>query len=110
MKSTKKMEELDEMTSSVMRWGSGEEVICYLDWDERWFYLWIEPTWNFIDFCEETGGEMRELMEALNIELANMGVQQFYDLDSVNKFCASFCGDNEPAEFYIDEWGWVCGA
>ena len=110
MKSKKKIVDLDYMCESTMRWGNGEEVVAYLDYDSKWFYVWFEPTWGFIDFCEETGGSMLSMLEELNIELVKLGVHQFYDLDSVNKFCANFCGDNEPSEFYLDSMGFVCWA
>ena len=111
MKSKKTLEDLNPQTESVMRWGNGEEVVAYLDYDENWYYLWFEPTWGFIDFCEEIGGTMQTMLEDLNLELVKLGVNQFSDLDDVNAFCKRFCGDDEPAEFYIDElWHDVRGA
>ena len=110
MKSTKTISELDCMATSTMRFLEGEEVEANLDWEGRWFYVWLEPTWNFIDFCEEVGGSMMAQLERLNIDLVKMGVQQFYDLASVNEWLKQWCGDNEPAEFYLDDWGWICGA
>lgn len=107
-KSEKTILELDWQTSSVMRWLSGEEVIAYLDWDENRYYLWFEPTDNFADFCEEI--EREDLLIGLENDIAQIGVQSFYDLDSVNRFCKRYCGDEEPAEFYEDEWGNICGA
>lgn len=110
MKSKKRVEELDWQTSSVMRWLSGEEVVAYLDWDERRWYLWFEPTDLFTDWCEEVGTEMKELYDDLDNELKKIGVQEFCTLDAVNSFCEGFCGDTEPAMFYEDEWGNICGA
>lgn len=110
MKSTKKHDDLNSYCTSVMRWGNGEEVEANLSWDDRWFYVWFEPTWGFIDWCEETGGSMQTMLEELNLELVKLGVHQFSDLDDLNAFCESFCGDDEPAEFYTDEWDNVCGA
>jgi len=108
MNSKKEREPFDWQTSSVMRWLSGEEVIAYLDWDENRYYLRFEPTGNFEDFCKEIGRE--DMLIGLENELAQIGVQSFYDLDSVNKFCERYCGDEDPAEFYEDEWGNICGA
>lgn len=118
MKSKKNTAELDWQTSSVMRWGSGEEVVAYLDWDERRYYLWFEPTDFFVDWCEEVlrgygDDSMMQMLDALNEELAQIGVQEFCDLDSVNSYCESKCGSDDPydrAEFYEDEWGNICGA
>lgn len=103
------------MCSSSMRWTSGEEVVAYLDWDDRWddrwFYVWIEPSSNFEDFCEEQGGELLTMLYDLRQELSQLGVQKFHDLSSVNDYLESHCGDNEPAMFYLDETlGVVCGA
>ena len=98
------------MTDSVMRWGSGEEVIAHLDWDERRYYLWFEPTDNFLDWAEENE-DIAYMVDELNAELEQIGVQEFCDLDGVNSFCKRFCGDDEPAYFYIDElWNDVRGA
>ena len=110
MKSTKKPYELEEMADSVMRWGSGEEVVAHIDWDSRWYYLWFDPTMNFVDWAEENP-DIAYLLEELVDELAKLGVQQFSSLEGVNAFCAEHCGDNEPAYFYIDDvWNDVRGA
>jgi len=116
--SKKKPEDLEEMATSSMRWGSGEEVVAHLDWDENRFYLWFEPTCGFEDFCEEIlerehDDSMMKLLEELRAELEKIGVQEFFDLDSVNSYCKSKCGSDDPydrAEFYEDDWGNVCGA
>jgi hypothetical protein len=118
MKSKKNVADLNWKTSSVMRWGSGEEVIAYLDWDERRYYLWFEPTDNFTDWCEEVlrgygDDRMMQMLDALTEELARIGVQEFCDLESVNKFCKKYCGSDDLydcAEFYEDDWGNICGA
>lgn len=102
MKSTKKIEELDEQTSSVMRFLEGEEVVARLDWDNQRYYVWLEPTWNFEDFCEEIGRE--DMLTELQKELAEIGVHSFCDLDGVNQFCKRYCGDEDPAQFYWDEF------
>lgn len=110
MKSKKTIEELDRMADSVMHYLDGEEVIATVDYDSTWFYVWLEPTWGFEDFCEETGGEMLAILGNLRRDLERRGVQQFRDLYSVNQWLISLCGDNEPAEFYYDQWMNVCGA
>ena len=110
MKSKKTKEQLEEYASSVMRWDSGVEVIAYLSWDQRAWYLWFEPTDNFLDWIEEQT-DVAYLLEDLNDDLGKIGVQEFYDLDDVNKFCKDFCGDDDPAYFYEDELlGGICGA
>ncbi len=112
MKSKKTVEQLEEMVDSVMRWGCGEEVVAHLDWDERAWYLWFEPTSNEIDWCEQNP-DLAPVLENLEKELADVGVQEFYDLDSVNAYCKRQCGSDDPydcAEFYEDEWGNICGA
>lgn len=116
--SKKKFEDLEEMASSTMRWGSGEEVVAHLDWDEWLYYLWFEPTYGFEAWCEELleregDDSMMKMLEELRAELANIGVQEFYDLVSVNEYCKGKCGSNDPydrAEFYVDDWGNICGA
>lgn len=110
MKSKKTIDQLDRMTSSVMRYLEGEEVEVFVDWDSNWFYAWMEPTWGFEDFCEEVGGSMMTMLESLNADLDKLGVHQFYDLASLNEWIKQFCGDDEPAEFYFDDWMNVCGA
>ena len=110
-KSKKQISEMDWMVTSSMRWGSGEEVIAYLDWDESKYYLWFEPTFNFEDFCEEIGRD--DLLIGLQNELAQIGVQEFYDLESVNEYCKRQCGSDDPydcAYFYEDELVGICGA
>ena len=117
-KSKKTIDELDWQTSSVMRWGSGEEVVAYLDWDERRYYLWFEPTDFFVDWCEEVlerehDESMMNMLKELRAELEKIGVQEFCDLDSVNSYCKSKCGSDDPfdrAEFYEDDLGNICGA
>ena len=108
-RSKKQIDDLDWQTSSVMRWGNGEEVIAYLDWDERRYYLWFEPTANFIDWCEGQP-DIAYMLDELNEELAQIGVHEFCELDGVNEFCKEYCGDNEPAFFYEDELTGICGA
>lgn len=111
MKSKKTVEQLEWQTSSVMRWLSGEEVVAYLDWDEDRFYLWFEPSDSFADFCAEI--ERDDLLIGLQNEIAQIGVQEFRDLDSVNEFSRRYCGSDDPydmAEFYWDEWNNICGA
>lgn len=111
MRCDKTIDSLERMTESTMRWLDGEEVTAYLDWDSRYFYVWFEPTWSFEDFCEEQGGDMLTMLSDLRQELAQIGVQKFYDLSSVNDYLESYCGDNEPSMFYLDETlGVVCGA
>lgn len=102
MKSKKSKDELSDQTSSVMRWLDGEEVVARLDWDERYYYVWFEPTFNFEDFCEEIGRE--DMLTELEAELDRIGVNQFCELESVNEFCKRYCGDDEPAHFYWDEF------
>lgn len=109
MKCNKTVAELDWQSCSCMRWGNGEEVNAYLDWDERFYYLWFEVTPTFEDWCEKCP-DIAYMLDDLNTELEKIGVQKFGSLESVNAFCAQFCGDNEPAMFYFDEWGCVCGA
>lgn len=111
MKTNLNSMDMDWMCSSSMRWLEGEEVVAYLDCDEQCYYLWIEPSSNFEDFCEEQGGDMLTMLSDLRQELAQLGVQKFYDLSSVNDYLESYCGDNEPSMFYLDETlGVVCGA
>ena len=115
-KSKKKIEDMPcSFCESTMRWGSGEEVIACLYWDERCYYLWFEPTYNFISFCQsvwidEEDESMMHLLDALRKELDEIGVQEFADLESVNSFCESYCGDNEPSYFYEDDLMGVMGA
>ena len=111
----KKKEDLDWQCSSTMRWGRGEEVDAYLDWDEDRYYLWFEETDNFIGWCEETlekdgDSSQMEMLNELREELAKIGVREFYSLESVNEYCADMCGDNEPAFFYEDDLLGICGA
>lgn len=101
MKSDKNIDTLEKMAESSMRWLDGEEVTVFLDWDDRSYYVWCEPTWNFEHYCEEQG--LLTLLSNLRQELDQIGVQQFFDLVSVNAFCRQYCGDNDPSEFYIDE-------
>ena len=116
--SKKKIEDLEEMASSSMRWGSGEEVVAHLDWDERLYYLWFEPAPCFEDWCEEVmereGDDgMMNMLKELREELDRIGVQTFCMLESVNEYCKSKCGSDDPydrAEFYEDDWGNICGA
>ena len=110
VKSKKNIADLDWQTSSVMRWDCGQEVIAYLDWDDRRYYLWFEPTDNFTDWVEECGGELDELMRDLLADIQKIGVQEFCELESVNEFCKQFCGDDEPAFFYEDALVGICGA
>lgn len=112
-KSKKLISEMDWQTSSTMRWLCGEEVVAYLNWDETKYYMWFEPTSNFEDWCDETGGGMIEVLILLRKELTDIGVQEFYDLESVNEFCKRYCGSDDPydrAEFYEDELLGICGA
>ena len=109
MKSKKTIDEMDGYeTSSVMRWGCGQEVVAYLDWDERAFYLWFEPTDIFLDWCEEAP-DIKYLLDELNEEIRKIGVQEFYNLDEVNSYCDGLCGDDDPAYFYEDELTGICG-
>lgn len=109
-KSKKTVDEIpDVYAESCMRWDCGQEVDAYLWWDERRYYLWFVPTDNFIDWCEENS-EIAYLLDALYKDLDKLGVQEFYDLDSVNEFCRGLCGDDDPAYFYEDELCGVCGA
>lgn len=116
--SKKKIEDLEEMASSSMRWGSGEEVVAHLDWDEYLYYLWFEPTSGFEDWCEEllereSDDSMMKMLEELREELSRIGVRTFDSLESVNSYCESKCGSDDPydrAEFYVDDWGNICGA
>ena len=111
MRSKKTAAELDWQTSSSMRWADGEEVVAYLDWDERCYYLWFEPSLNFTVFCEEIDRE--DFLANLENELAKIGVQEFYSLEDVNEYCKEMCGSYDPydrAEFYEDELLGVCGA
>ena len=116
--SKKKIEDLEEMASSTMRWGSGEEVVAHLDWDERLFYLWFEPTDGFVEWCEEVkekdgDDHLMQLLTELRAELDRIGVQTFCFLESVNSYCKNKCGSDDPydcAEFYEDDWGNICGA
>lgn len=110
-KSKKQVSEMNWQASSTMRWLSGEEVVAYLDWDESKYYLWFEPTSNFEDFCEEI--ERNDLLIGLQNDLDQIGVQELYDLNSVNEFCKRYCGSDDPydcAEFYEDELVGICGA
>lgn len=102
MKCEKKATELNWQTSSVMRWLEGEEVIAYLDWDDRYYYVWFEPTWMFEDFCKENNRE--DMLISLESELNQIGVNKFYDLDDVNSMCKKYCGDDEPAQFNWNEF------
>ena len=115
MKSKKTWDDVDWQTSSVMRWCCGEEVIAYLDWDERRYYLWFEPTDNFEMWCEEVlekenDDSLMELLAELKEQLNDIHIQEFCTLEAVNEFCKQFCGDNEPAFFYEDETLGICGA
>lgn len=87
---------------SVMRYLDGEEIVAHLSWDEKLYYLWFEPTCAFEDFCEEIGRE--DMLTDLLIELEKIGVRKFGSLDSVNSFCESKCGDDEPAQFIYDDY------
>ena len=100
--------QLEDQASSVMRFLEGEEVIAYIDWDSTWYYVWLEPTWAFEDFCEEHE-DCLPMLENLREELDRIGVQNFGDLDGVNRFLRRYCGDDEPAEFYLDEYDNVVG-
>lgn len=111
----KMREDLDWQTSSTMRWGSGEEVVAYLDWDENCYYLWFEETDNFIGWCEEVlekygDASQMEILEELRQELSKIGVKEFISLEAVNEYCKSMCGDNDPAYFYEDDLLGICGA
>lgn len=108
MKSNKKEDDLEEFCTSVMRYLEGEEVVAGLSWDASWYYVWMYPTSNFEDFCEEI--ERDDLLIGLENDLAQIGVNQFCDLEGVNDFLRRYCGDDEPAEFYEDDWGNICGA
>ena len=111
MKCDKTIDSLDRMAESTMRWLEGEEVTAILDWDDRYYYVGFEPTSGFEDFAEEMGGHLLTMLADLRQELEKIGVNRFYDLDSVNEFCEQYCGDNEPSMFYVDDtFGWVCGA
>jgi len=113
MKSKMPVSDLNPVCTSVQRFINGEEIVCNLDWDDRWYYVWMEPTYGWESFCEECGDPSMLLnLEALRGVLQNsIGVHQFSDLDGVNRFCDGFCGDDEPAEFYEDELlGNICGA
>ena len=109
MKSNKKPEKLDRMCESTMVYLEGQEVTAWLDWDRRWFYVWLEPSTAFEDWCESNG--MDDLLTELEEDLAQIGVEQFYDLYYVNEFLKTLCGDSNPAAFYVDDaLGMVCGA
>lgn len=118
MKSKKTIDELEVYCESTMRWGSGEVVCAYLSWDELKYYLWFEPTSGFEDWCEELleregDDSMMKMLEELREELSRIGVQTFDSLESVNEYCKSNCGSDDPydrAEFYEDDWGNICGA
>ena len=107
MKCDKKISEMNWTCESTMRWDGGEEVAAYLDWDERRFYLWFEPTDKFADFCKEIDRD--DLLVGLQNELAQIGVQEFGSLEGVNDYCKRNCGDDDPAMFYENEYG-ICGA
>lgn len=118
MKSKKTLDEIGWACSSSMRWECGEEVVAYLDWDERAYYLYFEPAYGYEDWCKEVlekdgDDSMMLALEELRDTLTKIGVQEFYDLDSVNEFCKRYCGSDDPydrAEFYEDELLGVCGA
>lgn len=105
MKSEKTVDELEQMyaISSSMINLEGYEVVAFLDWDERWYYVWFEPASHEIEFCEENG--YTKELEELQKELDDMGVHQFYELEDVNKYLKDYCGDNEPAEFWEGDFG-----
>jgi len=107
MKSTKTVSKCVEQTCSTMVYLEGQEVKVCLDWDSRRFYVWMEPSWVFEDFCNDYGHE--DSLNDLRADLEKIGVHEFVTLDSVNAFCKQYCGDNEPASFYYDEWGNVDG-
>ena len=118
MKSKKTWEEVDWQSCSAMRWVCGEEVNAFLDWDERRYYLWFEPTYGFEMWCAEVcekehNNNLMELLSELKEQLNDIGIQEFCDLEAVNEFCKQFCGSDDPydcAEFYEDEWGNIRGA
>lgn len=102
-------ENLDRMCESTMIFLEGQEVTAYLDWDNSYFYVWLEPSTSYEDFCEEI--ERDDMLGGLINDLAQIGVNRFYDLFFVNEFLKALCGDNNPAEFYLDDTlGCVCGA
>lgn len=106
----KTLENVYCQTSSVMRFLEGEEVSANLDWDDNFYYLWFEPTWQFEDFCESNGVDMLEQLNRLRAEIDRIGMKCFCDLEAVNRFCERYCGDDEPAGFYYDEiLETVCG-
>ena len=115
-KSKKRIEDMEcSFCESVMRWGNGEEVTACLWWDEQWYYLWFEPTDNFIGWCEEIkehdgDDSLMNMLAALRVELEKIGVQTFSDLEGVNSYCEHHCGDNEPSYFYEDDLMGVMGA
>ena len=116
--SKKNPDDLRALAESSMRWGSGEEVVAYLDWDERLYYLWFEPGDGYVSWCEEVlrkygDDHPMQMLNELRKELANIGVQTFGFLESVNSYCKGKCGSDDPydcAEFYEDEFCGICGA
>ena len=108
MKSKKNPQNLDRMCESTMVYLEGQEVTARLDWDRKWFYVWLEPSVIWEDWCESNG--MNEMLTDLENDLARIGVEQFHDLYYVNEFLKTLCGDSNPAVFYIDDaLGIICG-
>ena len=100
---------LDRMCESTMIYLDGQEVTAWLDWDRNYFYVWLEPSTSFEDWCESN--ERDDLLVCLENDLAQIGVNRYHDLFFVNEFLKALCFDNNPAEFYVDDTlGCVCGA
>lgn len=110
MKTNKKAENLERCNESTMIFTTGEEVTAYLDWesDRYEYYVWLEPSASFANFCEEI--ERDDLLIGLENDLAQIGVHKFGTLDEVNEHLRKYCGDDNPAMFYLDEDYFICGA
>ena len=106
MRSEKRPEELDRMCESTMRYITGAEVIAVIDNGGRYFYVWLEPSDAFESFCFANGRE--ELLTDLENELERIGVHQFRDMVFVNAWLKSLCGDDDPAQFDICDYGFIC--
>lgn len=100
---------LDIVETSVMRWLDGVEVIANLTWDKTLYYLWFEITDNMLYFAEENPDILPTVKDTED-DIKELGVLAAYDIESINEICEKYCGDNDPAMFYVDDYGGVCGA
>jgi len=102
-------EKMEAETSSAMVYLNGCEVIANLTWDKTFYYVWFEIADHMLDAVDEFPS-LQNVVDEAEEDLAKISVCAAYDLDSINALCKKYCGDNEPALFYKDDWGNICGA